>query len=267
MSLDRNFTPPCLVIGESTSVNNNSTFARWSLNDTTNLLATDSKGQSRASWAFETNIYNAEGITFAQDNYFITSNDGDDIKGELYQWRPGTWANTYQGVFPPGVQAVSYKPAGDELWVVGNIPGKRYVMALNASLRNTTFPTDDTGIGTTTPPTVTEAPVGRKMTSGAIAGVTVAVLVTVTGVLAAILIFLRRRNSVAVVAEHYAEERVYSKPELAGVQRGDELWSQKELPAYRQEVMQEMPHATERYELESGRDPVRELPPGMGKWN
>jgi hypothetical protein len=266
MSLDRNFTPPCLVIGESTSVNNNSTFARWSLNDTTNLLATDSKGQSRASWAFETNIYNAEGITFAQDNYFITSNDGDDIKGELYQWRPGTWANTYQGVFPPGVQAVSYKPVGDELWVVGNIPGKRYVMALNASLRNTTFPTDDTGIGTTTPPTVTEAPVGRKMTSGAIAGVTVAVLVTVTGVLAAILIFLRRK-SVAVVAEHYAEERVYSKPELAGVQRGDELWSQKELPAYRQEVMQEMPHATERYELESGRDPVRELPPGMGKWN
>jgi hypothetical protein len=73
-SLDRNSTPPCIMIGESTSPGKNSTFAKFKLDNDTNLLSPDSSNTTNvtAQWAWETNIYNAEGIAFADNYYFIT---------------------------------------------------------------------------------------------------------------------------------------------------------------------------------------------------
>ncbi|KAF8539209.1 hypothetical protein BDD12DRAFT_110108 [Trichophaea hybrida] len=287
-SLDRNSTPPCIMIGESTSPGKNSTFAKFQLDNDTNLFNPDSSNNTivTAQWAWQTNIQNAKGLVFAKDHYFITSNDGDDVQGDLYQWQPGSWAATYAKTFPPGVQGISYKPAGDELWVVGNIPGKRYIMALNAGLKNSTNTINTTNTTETTAPgsTVTVEPHLGGMAGSSIAGVALGVLIGVCAVLVGILMLLKRRRQKAKMAE-YAEsvERVYTKPELGGAERsntGSEGSARGEGGTLSRELdtekeKHELPGKTERYELYSGETakelPVQPLqPPEIrehGKWS
>ncbi|KAA8903109.1 hypothetical protein FN846DRAFT_69655 [Sphaerosporella brunnea] len=228
-SLDRNSTPPCIVIGESTTPGENSTFAKFPLNNTSNLLASDSKNISTAVWAYQTNINHAEGITFARSSFWITSNDGEYINGDVFRWNPGSWADQFSGMLPPGVQGISYKPDGDELWIVGSTIGKRYVMALSASMKNGTGVDagNDAGSGggnSTAPSGSTvPAPTGNnnKLSSGAKAGIAVGVLAGVGGLLAGVMVLLKKRKKAAAQGHSCtdpaqpADSGWYMKPELS----------------------------------------------------
>jgi len=151
---------------------------------------------------------------------------------------------------------MSYKPAGDELWVVGSIPGKRYIMALNASLKNSTNTTS------TSPPqsTVTVKLASSGMEPGSIAGVSLGVLLGVGAALTGILLLLRRRRQKAIAE---SQERVYTKPELGSTERTDTGASSEE-SAWAKELggdieKYELPGKAERYELYSG-ETAKELP-------
>jgi hypothetical protein len=263
-SLDRNSTPPCIILGESTTAGTNPIFARFPFNDTSNLLATDSKNQSRitAEWAYLAAISNAKGITFAQNSLWIVKNNGDDVLGDVLRWNPGSWGDPYDGMLPGGVEGVSYKPAGDELWMVGSAPGKRYVMALSASMQNGTGTdtgnnTSD-GTGSTTDPSASGSSTGASgngnnhLSGGAKAGIAVGVLAGVGGILAGVLVLLKRRKAAAAqppavgYAEPAAETGWYAKPELSN----EPTQHQAELPYSPQEPV-ELPltPVTDRKEL------------------
>jgi hypothetical protein len=247
-SLDRNSTPPCLLLGESTSPGEDSIFAKFPFNDTTNLLASNSgsrnKGLTTAVWAYENNVNNAEGIVFARNSYWIMSNDGDDVGGDVFRWNPGSWADEFNGILPPGVQGVSYKPEGDELWMLGSVTGKRYVMALSASMKNNTGTNtsgsdsdgqsqgNDDGNSSNVEPSgsaIPATPEDKKYLSpGAKAGIVLGVLAGIGGLLAGVLVLLKRRKRAAAASTGYigatTENGWYMKPELSDEhQRKSEL--------------------------------------------
>jgi hypothetical protein len=174
------------------------------------------------------------------------------------------------------VQGIAYKPAGDELWVVGSVPGKRYVMALNAGLKNATLeqvpaaPTGGANDGSSGAPTDPNAPSKNKMSSGAIAGTVIGVLIAVALVGGGVFMIMRRRKAAQTPL---VQEPVYLKPELlgdAGAAGAGQAWGSKKELANEQHVVpaQELPQDVERYELGAGRDSVREMPgaPAEGKW-
>ncbi|CCX08500.1 Similar to hypothetical protein [Tuber melanosporum Mel28]; acc. no. XP_002839579 [Pyronema omphalodes CBS 100304] len=262
-SLDRNTTPPCLLLGESTPDGTNATFARFFLNSTSNLLSiskSSSPTKPVATWAYKALLFNSEGATFANGNYWLTSNDGDNVKGELYQWLPGERTDG-QAIFPPGVQGIAYKPAGDELWVVGSVPGKRYVMALNAGLKNATLeqvpaaPTgganDGSGGSGGQDPAVQSK---KKMSGGAIAGTVIGVLIGVSLVGGGVFMIMRRRKAAQTPP---VQEPVYLKPELsggAGVAGAGQAWGSKKELANEQHVVpaQELPQDVESHMVRLG---------------
>ncbi|KAI5812181.1 hypothetical protein BZA77DRAFT_270354 [Pyronema omphalodes] len=269
ISLDRNTDPPCLFLSSAIPGGTNTTFARFFLNNTSNLLSitkSSAPTKSVATWAYDALISNTEGATFANGNYWLTSNDGDNVKGELYQWFPGKTTDGYT-IFPPGVQGIAYKPAGDELWVVGSVPGKRYVMALDAGLKNATLeqvpaaPTGDVNDGSSGAPADSNAPSTSKMSSGAIAGTVVGVLVAVALVSGGIFMIMRRKKAAQTSR---ARDSLPLKPELlgdAGAIGTGQAWGSKKELANEQHVVpaQELPQDVERYELGAGRDAVREI--------
>jgi hypothetical protein len=232
-SLDRNSTPPCILLGESVTAGTDPIFARFPFNDTSNLLASDSKNKSltTSEWAYLASAHNAKGIAYAQSSLWIVSNDGEDVAGRMLRWNPGSWADQFDGMLPTGAQGISYKPAGDELWMVGSTPGKRYVMALSASMQNgsgtdtgnSTSDGNSTG-GITVPSASGSASTGdgnKRLSGGAKAGIALGVLAGVGGILAGVLVLLKQRKSAAAnppatgYTEQNAEAGWYVKPELS----------------------------------------------------
>jgi hypothetical protein len=202
--LDRYTANPSLILGESTSVVGNSTFARFALDTKTNLLSRN----NTASWAYQSTIHNAEGIVFAQDSYFVVIDGGDNVRSDIFRWTPGSWGPeddvNYSGALPNGAQGICYKPAGEELWVVGSIPGERYVMAISQSLKTTsTGPVSASA---------SASPAGKSLSRGVVAGIALGGVLGVGALCGAVLFFLRRRGTGA--GKRPPRTGGWEKPEL-----------------------------------------------------
>jgi len=222
------------MLGETVLPRDNSTVARFPLDDKTGLLVPDSSNTTLASavWAWEINIHNVQGLVFANENYWITENDGDDVNSDIYRWSPGSWADEHLGILPAGVQGIAYKPAGEELWMVGSVPGKRYVMAISTTMKNLTRLTDgDQGQSSGEPKTTevaTPPAQGRGLGPGGITGVVIGVLAGLAAVTGTGFLVLRRQRKDNGGTEVMSEDK-WLKPELGpGVKKGAELPGQLE---------------------------------------
>ena len=73
-SLDRNSTPPAIMLGEATGAGINSTILRFRLDAATDLLAANNASGHVASamWAWKTNLDNVQGIAFSPEGYFVS---------------------------------------------------------------------------------------------------------------------------------------------------------------------------------------------------
>jgi len=145
MSIDRNSTPPSLLVGEYEDKQNRLTYiAKWPLDGSKGLLATnrvDGKLVSRANWGYKMSILAVQGMVFAHKKYYIgcwtvttTSGAKGDMneRGDLYVWTPGQYADEIKRSLPRGLGGMAYSPDGDKLWAIGATEGSRGVVGINA---------------------------------------------------------------------------------------------------------------------------------------
>lgn len=196
MSIDRNSTPPCLLVGQYQNNSDGVTLlAKWPLGGTQGRLTTetvDGKLVALANWGYQISILSVRGMVFAHNIYYIgrlsvTTGSGDkgdmNERGELWLWTPGQRVNPIKGVLPRGVGGLAYSPDGDDMWAVAVTEGSRGVIGIKAGdymeeVPSITTPTPSqtskTSPDTTLVPNNSNPPaegtVGSKTNTGAIVG-------------------------------------------------------------------------------------------------
>ncbi|KAF8420899.1 hypothetical protein EV426DRAFT_576172 [Tirmania nivea] len=195
MSIDRNSTPPSLLVGNyQDNASGMTLLAKWPLDGTNGRLATktvDGKLVTTASWGYRMTILNVRGMVFAHQRYYIArpatatgSNAAVDMneRGMLWLWSPGQIVDPINGVLPRGVGGLAYSPDGDDLWAVAVTDGSRGVIGIKAGgyvgevVPPVTKPTPTpTGLpNATSGPTNSNIPdggtAGSKANTGAIVG-------------------------------------------------------------------------------------------------
>ncbi|RPB27935.1 hypothetical protein L211DRAFT_474702 [Terfezia boudieri ATCC MYA-4762] len=256
MSIDRNSTPPCLLVSNyEGSSNKMSLLAKWPLDGTNGRLATktaDGKLVALASWAYRMSILAIRGMVFAHKKYYIgqlaiptssvVTGDMNEL-GRLWLWAPGDIVDPIEGVLPRGVGGLAYSPDGDIIWAVAAIDGSRGVVGINAgayvgyepSVTKVTSTTSVTTINspTTSPPFSTETGMaGSKTNTGAIVG-------GVIGGIAAgafllwILLMYRRRNA---ARGQPTSQRADQYPPPGFAQGTEEFYRKGEIPMLKSEL-------------------------------
>ncbi|KAF8454164.1 hypothetical protein BGX38DRAFT_1268063 [Terfezia claveryi] len=145
MSIDRNSTPPCLLVSNYEDNSDSMTLlAKWPLDGANGRLATktaDGNVVAFASWAYKISILAIQGMVFAHKKYYIgrlaiptgSAVTGDmNERGQLWLWAPGEIVDPIDGVLPRGVGGLAYSPDGDYMWAVAAIDGSRGVVGINA---------------------------------------------------------------------------------------------------------------------------------------
>ncbi|TGZ82306.1 hypothetical protein EX30DRAFT_221670 [Ascodesmis nigricans] len=236
ISFDRNASSPSLLISEAVSAKTDiQTLARFPLDEKTDLLKANELGAVPATWVYGANVRNCEGIVYAERSYFLVTNEGTDVKSSILNWKAGSNAEEYDYVLPNDAQSVAYVPEQQELWFVGGMRGRRYVMALSSTLKNQTVirPTDDPA---KTQPAIPEESLdgvlegntgdkkeeeggSKKLSGGAIAGIVIGALVGVTFLAGIGFFFFRQKQQQREAQQNAAlndsqMDPAFYKPEL-----------------------------------------------------
>jgi hypothetical protein len=132
-SLDRTTNPHSLLVSEYGNPGTDTRMARFNLNQSTHLIAEDSDGYARADWAYTVGIRGMQGATSVNGKFHIHRSNGSSTRGDVFIWRPGTFATQHTGAVPIGPEDVTYWPQYGEIWSQSEYPNMRYVYASRES--------------------------------------------------------------------------------------------------------------------------------------
>ena len=145
LAMDRNSTPPSLLVGEYEPSDSGATYlAKWPFDGITGRLKTSStktKTTAEANWGYRITVPRVRGMVLAGTKYFIVQLPGlegqpevEDVtqKAGAYIWLPGTMVERVEGVFPRGGAGIAYLNSTGEVWAVGTAEGSRAVLAIDA---------------------------------------------------------------------------------------------------------------------------------------
>ena len=259
MSIDRNSTPPCLLVGNYEDDPNGLTYlAKWPLDGTNGRLATktvDGNLVALANWGYRISILTVRGMFFAHKKYYIGqlaktpgSVEIGDIneRGQLWLWAPGEKVDPIMGVLPRGVGGLAYGPDGDDMWAVGSTDGSRGVVGIDAGgyvgesvptptlskTSATSVPGPTSGAETSNTPGGT---VGSKTNTGAIVGGVIGGIVA--GALLLWLFVMYRRRKTARDAERQLTSQGADQYPPPGFAQGtDEYYGKGEIPTLKSEL-------------------------------
>ncbi|KAI5805461.1 hypothetical protein DFH27DRAFT_372508 [Peziza echinospora] len=265
IALDRNSTPPGLLVGSwSEDPNQNTLLIKFPM-DTSNRPLTIKEGdqlRSNANWAYEIDIERVIGITFANGYYYIaripaiqgSSQPDRTAKGSLFVWRAGFTVDEAVGVLARAPGGIAYTKDQDELWSVGSRSGFRSIVAVKASNHikgNNEQPitrTTSTNSATSTPtqadptssglpptgsldPSLSEGTSGGGKSKAKIAGPIAGTLIGVGLVTGLIIFLLRKRRRTTKKTE---EENTGTGNFYAGGQQGSN--ADGEIPVVKPEL-------------------------------
>lgn len=129
LSLDRESTPPALVVGEYGGRSQTHRLGRFPLDPETGLLAEHEDGTSRPLVLEEGGVLRAQGATVVRGDYYLTVSQGPTTPGSVYVGRPGAFRQ-HRWATPIGPEDITYWPSSDMFWSVTEHPRRRWVYAM-----------------------------------------------------------------------------------------------------------------------------------------
>ncbi|NEE01605.1 hypothetical protein [Phytoactinopolyspora halotolerans] len=133
IALDRTTSPDSILVSEYGNPGTDARMARYNLDQGDYGIAEDSDGYARADWAYTVGIRSVQGAVSVNGKFHIHRSNGSSTRGDVFIWRPGSFATQYTGAVPIGPEDVSYWPGRDEIWSQTEYPGMRYVYASRES--------------------------------------------------------------------------------------------------------------------------------------
>ncbi|WP_166352809.1 hypothetical protein [Phytoactinopolyspora limicola] len=128
-SLDRTTSPHSLLVSEYGNPGAGTRMARFNLNQSTHHIAADQDGYARADWAYTVGIRGMQGAVSVNGKFHIHRSNGASTRGDVFIWRPGSYATQHTGAVPIGPEDVSYWPQYGQVWSQSEYPNLRYVYA------------------------------------------------------------------------------------------------------------------------------------------
>ena len=128
-SLDREASPPHLLVGEYGSARQTRRLARFLLDDEGVPVVGDD-GLARALTADDATMVRSQGIAVARGRHHVTASQGPWTPGTVYVGEPGDW-RAHRFAVPMGPEDLTWWPSRDELWTLTEHPGRRWLVALD----------------------------------------------------------------------------------------------------------------------------------------
>jgi hypothetical protein len=137
VGLDRTSTPDSLVVTEFREAGSSdpARTLRYGLDSQTGRLR-ESVIQERAipSEGFDVDVDQLQGGVSINGRFYFSKSAGRDNRGDLIRFRPQALAiDQFPGALPIGTEDLSYWPARDQLWGLGEYAVTRRVVAVSAS--------------------------------------------------------------------------------------------------------------------------------------
>ena len=134
LSLDREPSPPELVVGEYARGTQTRRLARFPLDPDGLLLAEDDAGRCVPRLLGE-GVRQTQGAAVAGGSYFLTTSHGPRTPGSVHVGTPGAPGGfrRHRWATPMGPEDLAYWPSQDLLWSVSEHPGRRWVFAMRRS--------------------------------------------------------------------------------------------------------------------------------------
>ena len=144
VALDRTSTPDSVIVSEYRSATDIAAGAqvrtiRVPIDYTNRYLKPASDGVIKATEAYRTDLESVQGSTAVNGEFFFSQSDGSDHSdpnsdGDLHTFVAPSGAMVRHGnALTVGAEDLSYDPARDYLWSLGEYPGYRWVYAADAS--------------------------------------------------------------------------------------------------------------------------------------
>ncbi|GEP40368.1 hypothetical protein NPS01_40310 [Nocardioides psychrotolerans] len=128
MSLDRETTPPSLLVGEYARGKQTRRLARFALDPDTHLLSTAEDGLARPV-LLDDGTRRMQGAVMARGRLHVTTSEGPWGLGSLYVGPPGA-LRRHRWATPMGPEDITYWPSTDLLWSVSEHPRRRWIYAV-----------------------------------------------------------------------------------------------------------------------------------------
>ena len=129
LSLDREASPPHLLVGEYGSARQTRRLARFLLDAEGEPVAGDD-GLARAQTIDDATMVRTQGVAVARGRHHLTSSQGPWTPGTVYVGEPGAW-RAHRFAVPMGPEDLTWWPSRDELWTLTEHPGRRWLVALD----------------------------------------------------------------------------------------------------------------------------------------
>jgi hypothetical protein len=132
LSLDRDASPPELVVGEYGSDAQTRRLARFQLDPETSFLVAGEDGIARPLVIEDGGVVRTQGAVVARGEWYLTRSTGPRVPGSVYVGQPGDFRR-YRWATPMGPEDIAWWPSTDLLWSVTEHPHRRWVYAMKRS--------------------------------------------------------------------------------------------------------------------------------------
>ncbi|WP_127480022.1 hypothetical protein [Nocardioides pantholopis] len=129
LSLDRETSPPALVVGEYGNRSQTRRLARFAVDPETQTLGVDPDGFSRPDLAAEALPPRSQGVVVAAGRHYVTTSHGPATPGSVHVGGPGA-LRRFRWAAPMGPEDLTWWPETDLLWSVTEHPHKRWIYAM-----------------------------------------------------------------------------------------------------------------------------------------
>jgi hypothetical protein len=133
ISLDRTTSPHSVIVPEYDSGGTGTRVVRYPIDESTLMLKPSEDGYVHASEAYRVDIRSMQGATAVGGKFYVSSSRGARTRGSIYTFTGNGGPTAHPHTLPPGPEDLSYWRSRDELWTLGEHPGKRSVLAVKAS--------------------------------------------------------------------------------------------------------------------------------------
>lgn len=125
LSLDREGSPPALVVGEYGRGDQTTRVARFDLDPETWLPTVDASGTAHPVVS-EAGTRQMQGVVVARGRHHATVSQGPWLPGHVLAGQPGAWRRR-RFAAPMGPEDLTYWPQSDTLWSVTEHPRRRWI--------------------------------------------------------------------------------------------------------------------------------------------
>jgi hypothetical protein len=133
VSLDRSTNPPSLLTGEFYYGQvGGARMARWNLDPSTGLLATDGSGALTTANAYQSPEISIQGGLSSDGTFLAASSRGESSRSVIYRATVGQPSTEIS--VPPGIEDLSHDPVENRTWSLTEYPKNRMVIGIPNAL-------------------------------------------------------------------------------------------------------------------------------------